>query len=260
MLVGLDGGAGPGAAPRTLDEALEAYALDRMARIGPEDELAVQVVLEVLAAFFCPEHAELIGGERAGSAGSGFAARSMLRGLHASMHLFPYSCVVSQGVISRFAAEVRALASWSVDAGLCHAEELPPFRAGYRRALASFREHRQLQNEIEATSLAWSSSDDGELLQGRFLVDRVDALGLSALIPHSGERRRVLLTSRARRFFAPGQSVSLAMVRGAQGWRPVGASLPARADWLEHRFEELRALAWPTPLRTLRARPREGHS
>jgi hypothetical protein len=252
MLVGLDGGTGARETPRTVGEALEAYANQRLGRVGPEREPGVQVALEVLAAFFHDEHAALVAGSQAPERTDGLCttqlpARCLLHGVHASAHLFPYSCVVSAGVIGCFAAEVRSIASWSLSAGLCPPAGLEQFRAGFREALGGLRVHRELQVALELAHLPFAVAVDGTLVQGRFLVEGIDPLGVRVGVPHKSERYRVRLPGAVRRLFRPGQAVSLAMAERALGWSPVGASLPADPDWIERRIDQLQAMRWPRP-------------
>jgi hypothetical protein len=256
MLVGLDGGAARGEAPRTVGQALEAYACERLADPRPGEEQGIQVALEVLTAFFHDEHAELVSGSAAGrrpGAGTlGLPARCLLRGLHASVHLFPYSCVVSSAVIGRFAAEVRALASWSARIGLCGSRELARFRRGFHEAMVPMRRHRRMQHSIEGACAPYVAAMESAMVQGRFRVEEVDALGVRVTVPDRGAAYRVRVPREVREAFRAGQAVSLAMFERAMGWSPVGMSLPADPEWLEGHCEQLERLPWPWPALPLR--------
>jgi hypothetical protein len=170
-----------------------------------------------------------------------------LRGLHASVHLFPYSCVVSAAVIGRFAAEARSLASWSVRAGLCGSRELARFRRGFREAMDPLRLHRRMQDSIEEASTPYVVAVESTMVQGRFLVEEVDALGVRVTVPGRGEAYRVRMPREVREAFRAGQAVSLAMFERAMGWNPVGMSLPADPEWLEGHCTRLEKLRWPWP-------------
>lgn len=249
MLLGLDGGALDAAIPRTLGEALELYASERLSSSSTQEGPGVHVGLEVLTAFFNDDHVDLVaaggGGRRSAAGVRGLPARCLLRGLHASAHLFSFSCVVSAPVISRFAAEVRAMASWSREVGICDEASLDEFRRGFRRALFTLRRHQRLQEHLERAQRPFALSADAPMVQGRFLVEEVDALGMRAAVPES-PAYRVLVPRRARHLFHRGEAVSLAMIELATGWCPVAASLPADPDWLDSRIDELSRMRWPS--------------
>jgi hypothetical protein len=226
--------------PGTAADALEAYGKERLARCAECFQPGLESTLDIVATF-CDEVAPALLDplsrrriERRAE-GTGAPARRLLdaghlwRVLGPCATLFPYQIVAGLGVLEGFQEEMPRLAHWLEQHGL--ADGCAPFAESWAAARPQLLRHAEIQRDIEEV-LARSSLVDGEIVVGRFLIEREDAVGIWVRAD-ADVRGPVRMPRRTRRFYGSGQEVSLAFRRAAVGWTPLAAALPLPVGGLE---------------------------
>lgn len=250
MLVGIEGGA-EAAGNQSLKGLLERYREQRAPDLDEEQEQGFELFLEIVGAFFRPENLELVPGSRRLALPAGvhnwsladLPGQILLPGLRICGQLFPYYCVVSSALVLLFHQEVTSLGAW-LEAHASGAErEGSSFRRAIRRAASAYRDHFQLQQELELAVIPIAGALDDGGVQGRFQVYESAPRQLVVGPPDAPTRFQMRLPEPARRYFKTGDEVSMVLAGRTMGWTPLAATLPVGAERLGRTLASFRAAA-----------------
>ncbi len=240
MLVGIEGGGKKRDGAQKIAAVFEAYAFFRSEEVDAEESMMVEIALEMIAAFFRAENADLIPGaersRRPATTGASLVtvldAHVLIRGLSSCVRLFSYYCVVSAALIALFRREARALAHWVRGEGIGSEADLRQFERSWRDAQAAAEQHQRLQEILEIFSSFGVPSELGAA-EGRFLITAVKGNRAKLVVPEAKAVYQVRVPADALSYFRPGTQLSSFIERRAYGWVPVAASLPVEAAVLE---------------------------
>lgn len=237
----------------TAGEALSRYASERLDASDEGEGRGISAALELVVQFLDqlgPELVDPLTRKRL-ERGRPRAARDLLDGgslarlMGPCARVLPYSVLAGHGVISAFSAEVPRLVRWLSAAGLASERDRELFRAHFRSARPVLARHERLQAAVELASSPFLLADDDAVSVGHYLVEHVRG---RALAVRANELRLepVRCPAGFEGEFRAGQSVSLALLRGAVGWVPLAMNLPATREQFDVLLGCLR-LSPPTP-------------
>jgi hypothetical protein len=220
--------------PVTAGESLARYATERLADSGESETRGISAALELIVQFLDQMGPELLDPltRRRIERGSPRMARDLLdagglaRLLGPCSRIFPFSVLAGHGVLCAFASEAPRLVRWLVAEGLATSRDLALFRGHFGRARATLARHERLQAAVELASSPFLFKEAGELSVGHYLVERVAGRAL-AVRANDSLLEPVRCPPGFEGEFRPGQSVSLALLRGGVGFVPLAMNLPA---------------------------------
>jgi hypothetical protein len=231
----------------TAADALEAYGKERLECCAERSQPGIESTLDIVATF-CDEVApallDPLSRRRIERRAEGSAtparhlidAGHLLRVLGPCVALFPFQIVAGLGVLEGFYGEMPRLARWLQRRGASAGRD--EFDAAWNEARPLLLRHADVQRSVEEALLR-SSQHDGEIVVGRFLIEREEPIGIWVRAD-ADERGPVRIPRAIRPLFGAGQELSMAFRRGAVGWTPLAAALPCAPGGLE---ELLRTLA-----------------
>ena len=237
----------------TAGEALARFATERLAESGESETRGVSAALELVVQFLDQVGPELLDPltRRRLERGSPRTARDLLdagglaRLLGPCSRVFPFSVLAGHGVLCAFASEAPRLVRWLAAKGLATSSDLALFRGHFRCARAALARHERLQAAVELASSPFLFCESDEVSVGHYLVERVVGRAL-AVRANEVRIEPVRCPVGFEGEFRPGQSVSLALLRGGVGFVPLAMNLPATREEFEALVGRVR-LSPPTP-------------
>jgi len=223
----------------TAGEALARFATERLAEAGESETRGVSAALELVVQFLDQMAPELLDPltRRRLERGSPRTARDLLdagglvRLLGPCSRIFPFSVLAGHGVLRAFAVEAPRLVRWLVAEGLATPSDLVLFRGHFRCARAALARHERLQAAVELASSPFLFTEVELASVGHYLIERVRGRAL-AVRANEVRLEPVRCPVGFEDEFRPGQSVSLALMRGGVGFVPLAMNLPAtQADF-----------------------------
>ncbi|MCU0231843.1 MAG: hypothetical protein MUC67_10775 [Acidobacteria bacterium] len=218
----------------TAGEALARFATERLEASDQQEGCGVTAALELIVQFVDQMGPELLDPmtRRRLERGRPRAARDLLdagglaRLIGPCARVLPYSVLAGHGVLSAFAAEAPRLVRWLAAQGLAAEPDLALFRAHFHRARPALARHERLQAAVELASSPFVLADTDEVSVGHYLVEEVRGRAL-AVSANDQRLEPVRCPAGFEGVFCAGQSVSLALLRGAIGFVPLAMNLPA---------------------------------
>ncbi len=261
MLVGVDGGSREKRKYASVGEALRAYLDTRIRELDDLERAGVELVLEIVAAFFQRENADLIPGagrhareqEDDDSLLAVLDASFLVKGLTCCVYLFPHYCVVSAALIALFQEEVRLLVGWCSGEGFLEEEDARRFERYVSEAGGALKEHQWLQETLEGAWIGGGGLLATEGVQGRFKISRVERGRVEVKVPKSRHSYSVCLPAEITSLFRRNQEVSLVLEKYALGWHALAASLPISTKGLERKQMKVKQIGCPPRLKPVRS-------